>query len=197
MFSGIIEALGTVRENDANLARLVIESALFEAEPPDLGDSIAICGVCLTVAKRQDANLHFDLASETRRVTTIGELTIGASVNLERSLRVGDRIHGHFVHGHVDAVSTVLRIDCESNTWRFECELPEALRQLAVRKGSIAVDGVSLTIGETTAESFSFYVIPHTFSETTFSQLKVGQRVNLEADMLSRYVQGCLTGSLT
>ena len=194
MFSGIIEAIGVVRVNDPQLGQLAIECTLFATESPKLGDSIAVSGVCLTVTKKEGELLYFDLASETRRCTSLGNLKIGSSVNLERSLRVGDRLHGHFVQGHVDAVGEILRIDRESNTWRFECELPAALNQLVVRKGSIAVNGVSLTVGETTAESFSFYVIPHTFNETNFSTLTPGEQVNIEADMLSRYVQGCLRG---
>lgn len=186
MFTGIIRKIGRVISLQDN--KLVIDAGVLAG----LGDSIAISGVCLSVTKIDGDNLHFDLASETLRKTKLGSLTQGSRVNLEESAAVGDKIHGHFVQGHVDAVSKVLAKDEEENTLKLTFELPDAIKGLVAPKGSITIDGVSLTVGEVEKDSFSVYIIPLTLEETTLSDLKVGSTVNLEADCLARYVKEIL-----
>ena len=164
-------------------------SEIFSQSPVTIGDSICVSGVCLTVVKFDGTTAYFDIASETRRVTILSSLAVGSRLNLERSLLVGERIHGHFVTGHVDAVTTVSqRREEGGNTVRFEFALPARLRRYVAPKGSVAINGTSLTVGEVSGESFSVYIVPHTLSETTFGELVVGSSVNVEVDILSRYV---------
>jgi len=163
MFSGIVEELGTVVENSEGKGLLVVQGAVFSGElpgddSPELpreGDSIAVSGVCLTVTKLLGDTAYFDLATETRRCSNLGQLAAGDHVNLERSLRIGSRLHGHFVQGHVDQVTRVVSVRNEENTWRYEFTLPSTLRRFIVAKGSVALDGVSLTVGEVSESSFS------------------------------------------
>ena len=194
MFAGIVEAVGEVKSRSQNSAglQLGLSSRLFTDSPdlaPHIGDSICVSGVCLTVVRLKEGTAYFDLASETRRVTTLDSVQVGSRVNLERSLRVGDRIHGHFVTGHVDAVAKVIRREEESgNTVRFEIALPPSLRSFVAPKGAITVNGTSLTVGNVSADAFTVYIVPHTLAETTFGALAVGDSVNLEVDVLARYV---------
>ncbi|MFN8389780.1 MAG: riboflavin synthase [Bdellovibrionota bacterium] len=204
MFTGIIQTTGELVERSVSSGRsaahlLRIRSSLFDAPIPAIriGDSIAVNGVCLTVTEIDSGCARFDIASETERKTTLGLLAPGAKVNLERSLRVGDPLDGHLVQGHVDQTAAVLTLTHEANTVRMEIELPQELRGLVVPKGSITVDGVSLTVGECQTDRFSVYLIPHTFRATTFSNLAAGQRVNLEADCIARYLQGIAAHALS
>lgn len=188
VFAGIVENIGTVVEVSAAVdgSELVLESPIFGETAQ--GDSIAVCGVCLTAVNPGDSRASFHAASETLRRTTLGELQAGDRVNLERSLRVGERIDGHFVFGHVDSTSQVLSLSTEGETKKFVFSLPRQIAPLIAPKGSVSVSGVSLTVGEVSEDSFSVYVVPYTFKYTTFAQLAPGARVNLEADMLARYV---------
>lgn len=186
MFSGIIRHTGTIAAQSAGA--LGISSPLFDASVRP-GDSIAVAGACLTVTKVNDGIGHFELMSETLRKTTLGGLQAGRRVNLERSLRFGDPVDGHFVQGHVDAVSTILSRNAEDEkTLKFRIALPAELKKFIAPKGSIAVEGVSLTIGDVDTESFAIYLTPYSVQETTLGQLQVGDPVNLEADSLARYV---------
>jgi riboflavin synthase len=159
------------------------------APDAQIGDSIAINGCCLTVVARDGDVLAFEAGSETLSRTNLGRLAIGSRVNLERSLKVGDRLGGHFVSGHVDALGTLERRVAEG-PWAFLWfRVPEMLTRQMASKGSIAVDGVSLTLVDVTANSFSVALIPHTLSVTTLGRLQPGDAVNIETDLLAKYVE--------
>ncbi|MEZ4754016.1 MAG: riboflavin synthase [Bdellovibrionota bacterium] len=196
MFSGIVEESGTIVELSSigDGARLIVESKLDHQETK-LGDSIAIDGVCLTVVKKEGSKLTFDLAEETLRKTVLGELKAGSLINLERSLSLGSRVHGHFVFGHVDTVAELVAKSEEGNSVKLEFKLETNYLKFLAPKGSISVSGVSLTIGEVSAIGFSVYIIPHTGDVTTLLFKDVGARVNIEIDMLARYVNRMLTAS--
>jgi len=162
-----------------------------------LGESIAVSGVCLTVVPPSDAGtLTFDVSPETLARTTLGGLAPGDAVNLERALAAGDRLGGHIVAGHVDGTAEVLSVRRTGEAWTFAFSLPAPLARYAVEKGSIAVDGVSLTIAALREGSFDVAVIPHTFQETTLGVRKAGDRVNLEVDVLGKYVERLLAARL-
>jgi len=190
MFAGLVEELGKVVdvEERAPGKRLVIEANLV-SEDAGIGDSIAINGCCLTLVERDGTCLAFDAGPETLKCTNLGSLRSKFSVNLERSLRIGDRLGGHFVTGHVDAIGELdKRIDDHdwSTCW---FRMPPALSRQMASKGSVAVDGVSLTLVDVKADLFSVALIPHTLRVTTLGQLVPGSPVNLETDLLAKYVQ--------
>jgi riboflavin synthase len=189
VFSGIIETIGTVRrlERTGDDAVLEIEGAF---EPPQLrlGESIATAGVCLTVREVTPSGFLADLSQETLNRTTLGSLRPGVRVNLERSLRVGDRIGGHFVFGHVDAVGEIRVLDKDAGL-RLVVAIPPSFRSFVVDKGSVAVDGISLTMCDCSDEAFAVALIPHTLAATSLAFGRAGDRVNLEADMLARYAR--------
>jgi riboflavin synthase len=189
MFTGIIETIGTVREwaRNAHGARATIVAGPL-VEGLHEGDSIAVDGACLTViALRQDA-FTCDLSAETLDRTTLASLRVGSHVNLERPLRLGDRLGGHLVTGHVDAVGEIVRRSPQGDGefWRFR--FPKELAPLLVMKGSIAVDGISLTVADLTQDVFGAALIPHTLRHTTLPSKRVGDPVNLEADLLGKHV---------
>jgi riboflavin synthase len=193
MFTGLVEALGSVREVVAAGAGrdLVIAAPTFAAQLA-VGESVAVNGACLTVVAHDAEACRFQAGPETLRLTNLGELHPGDRVNLERSLRVGDRLGGHFVQGHVDGVG---RIDkrLPDGEWEkiwFAC--PRELAAQMVRKGPVAVDGVSLTLVDVEAERFSVALIPHTLAKTTLGFKQAGDPVNLETDLLAKYVWKCL-----
>lgn len=196
MFSGIVEEAAEVLMLERGQAggRLRIESGLDHTGTA-LGDSIAIEGVCLTVVRKNGGELTFDLAEETLRRSTLGSLEQGNKVNLERSLKLGDRIHGHLVYGHVDATIRLLSREPEGDCERLRFELPAALARHVTSKCSVALSGISLTVGETERDWFSVYIVPHTSQVTTLSGVRVGGAVNFEVDMLSRYVVSALDRS--
>lgn len=190
MFSGIVEEVARVQSIEMKSksgARLVIKSDLDHAET-GIGDSIAINGVCLTVVAMQDGLLEFDLVHETLRCSSLGQLTAGSHVNLERSLAVGQRVSGHFVFGHVDGVVTLAEKSQQESETTLRWKTPESLMPYIATKGSIAIAGVSLTVGEVGNDFFSVYIIPHTLEKTTLGEISIGQTVNIEVDMLARYV---------
>ena len=193
MFSGIIEALGRVfaLERRGEDARLVIHGGVVP-ESLVIGESIATNGVCLTVTAIDAQGFAADASVETLGRTTLGELRRGDLVNLERSLRMGDRVSGHFVFGHVDTVGRIDAIEHEGAGWRFRFGFPPDFAPFAADKGSVAIDGISLTMCDCDASSFAVAVIPHTAEVTTLGTRRVGDRVNLEADMLARYVRRAL-----
>ena len=192
MFTGIIQSTGEVLGLRTAAAGLVlsVRCELFArlAGEIRLGNSIAISGVCLTVVAIEGDVLRFDLASETAAKTTLAALTPGSRVNIELGLRVGDRLDGHFVLGHVDTAAKILERTEANGTTKLSISLPPDLRPYVAPKGSVTVDGVSLTVGETAAGSFSVYVIPHTLEQTTMKNLKSGMAVNIEIDCLARYL---------
>lgn len=183
MFTGIISVLGKV-ENRAG-ARLAISARI---KRPALGASIAINGVCLTVVRTNGRKHEFEVGPETWERTSLGSLKNGSPVNVETSLRLGDEIGGHFVSGHVDASAEILALaPWDEDFWRLRVGLPRALRGLVAEKGSIAVDGVSLTVTKTAPAWFEIMLVPHTLKNTALGRRKPGDRVNLEADPLARY----------
>jgi len=190
MFTGLVEALGAVvaATPTGPGVRLVVQSATV-AQDAQTGDSIAVNGCCLTVVAIDGDNLSFDAGEETLSRTNLGDATAGSSVNLERSLKVGDRLGGHYVTGHIDATGSLdQRIDDEQ--WsKFWFNMPPALGAQMVSKGSIAIDGVSLTLVDVEASRFSVALIPHTLSVTTLGQLEPGDKINLESDLLAKYVE--------
>ena len=188
MFTGLVEATGRVLSltEKGDQAELVLDLP-FENELA-LGDSVAVNGCCLTVAK-QDHGVAFDLLGQTLRVTSLGGLKEGHLVNLERALAVGDRLGGHFVQGHVDDIGKILDLSPDGQDYRLEVSLPESIHALCLDKGSLCIDGISLTIAELRDESAVFWITPHTFKETHLSEASNGQTINLEADLLAKYVK--------
>ncbi len=193
MFTGLIEATGTVGgiEPTGGDVRLLIEAPALR-EGTALGDSVAVNGACLTVARIDGASLAFDVSRETLQVTTLGTLVGGARVNLERALRAGARLGGHLVSGHVDGIAEVASVRADARSTRITFIVPAGLRRYLARKGSACVDGVSLTVNELTADGFGVNLVPHTLAMTTLGKLVAGRRVNLEVDLLARYLEQLL-----
>ena len=196
MFTGLVESTGTViaLESRGEQARLTLKIP-FAAELA-IGDSVAINGCCLTVADLAPAGIAFDLLAQTLHVTSLGALQQGSLVNLERALQVGARFGGHFVQGHVDATGNITRLEARGQDHQFEVALPPAIHRLCIDKGSLAVDGISLTIAELTPTAAVFWITPHTWQETHLHTARLGQPVNLEADMLAKHVDHLLAARL-
>lgn len=189
MFTGLVLEMGlmTAVRRRSGGALLAVHAENI-SRTADIGDSIAVNGVCLTVVTKNDKTLSFDLSDETLRSTNLGILKHGDRVNLEHSLRPDSKIGGHFVTGHVDAVGTIRSKAGIGDMWKFEIEAPPQIMQYIVEKGSIAVDGISLTIVDILRNSFSLVIIPHTAKLTTLGFKGPGDTVNLEADILGKYV---------
>jgi riboflavin synthase len=192
MFTGLVEALGTVinLETKGEQARLLLDIPF--AKELAIGDSVATNGCCLTVAEFLGGGVAFDLLAQTLRVTSLGGLTGGSVVNLERAMMVGDRFGGHFVQGHVDAVGQLTRVDVSGQDHILHIALPPDVHRLCIDKGSLTLDGISLTIAELTADAAIFWITPHTWEHTHLHQAQVGQAMNLEVDMLAKYVDKLL-----
>jgi riboflavin synthase len=188
MFTGLVEAVGEIAESTPSSGgiRLRIETPL--ARELALGDSLAVNGVCLTVVETDDSGVQADVGPETLRVTTLAGLVPGTLVNLERPLRADARFGGHFVQGHVDAVGEVAELREDTDFHWLVVTFPRHLAPLIVSKGSIAVDGISLTVAELGTDRFGIMVVPFTIEHTNLKRLRVRDRVNLEADMVGKYV---------
>ena len=196
MFTGIIKHLGTVAAvaaRDGDL-RLSIRAAGLAPGCIAPGDSVAVNGVCLTAADCGADGFEADVSRETLALTTLGGLAAGDPVNVELALAVGDRLGGHFVSGHVDGTGTVRAISTDARSVRLEIELPPPLLRYVARKGSLCVDGVSLTINSVSGNTVALNIIPHTAAVTTLGRLGIGTRVNIEVDMLARYLETLLAG---
>ncbi len=193
MFTGIVEETGKVLAVEPSPKSIRLEvSAGVAARSVRLGDSIAVNGCCLTVTairRGKTARLAFDLLRETWERTNLSAVTPGSLVNLERSLAVGDRLGGHFVTGHVDGTGTITRWQRQGRDHVLEIAAPADVRRYVVFKGSIAIDGISLTVAGVTRGGFRIWIIPHTWEVTALRERKVGDRVNLEADLLGKYVE--------
>ena len=196
MFTGIVQEVGTIRRSEARAGvsgpedrRIEVGFAGIPRERLNLGDSVCVDGVCLTVAELGAASFQADVSGETLRVTTLGAKRDGARVNLEPSLRAGDSLGGHWVSGHVDGLAEVLVTSNDARSLRVEFAAPKPLARYIARKGSVTLDGVSLTVNEVDGHKFSVNLIPHTLEVTTLGALAVGVRVNLEIDLLARYVE--------
>lgn len=193
MFTGLVETVGRVRAATGHSPRrLTIESSIPTAEV-ELGASVAIDGCCLTVVEKHSDALSFEAATETLQRTTLGALKAGDRVNLERALRVGDRLGGHLVAGHVDAVGTVAVREKRGSAVYFGITTPWEVLRLTAPRGSITIAGVSLTVTDVTQDACFVGVIPHTMEVTTFGDLQVGAPVNLEADLVARYLERLVT----
>jgi|CryBogDrversion2_5_1035270.scaffolds.fasta_scaffold00215_4 riboflavin synthase len=192
MFTGIITAIGSLVAPLSETGVLQVRVPASFTQGVSLGDSIAVNGVCLTVTAFESESLRFDLSSETRARTTFNQTHAQQRVNLEKALKFGATLDGHLVSGHVDGVGHVTHIDPHSQGTRMVIAVPEALRRFLAVKGSMTVDGVSLTVNEVFADGFSVTLIPHTLEWTTLKEFDVGQRVNLEVDLIARYVERLL-----
>lgn len=190
MFTGIVARKGPIVEWDLaeKWGRITVDAGTWE-RPIEVGESVAVSGICLTVARADGSRLGFDVLRETFERTNLGERRAGAKVNLERALRWGDPMGGHIVIGHVDGVGRVRRIGRVGRDWTYEITAPAALMDGMVYKGSVAVDGVSLTIAELQSDAFVVHIIPYTWEVTTFGDLREGDAVNLEIDLLGKFVR--------
>jgi riboflavin synthase len=197
MFTGIILAKGRVTsltERDGDL-ELGVDAAGLDVARIAIGDSVCVQGVCLTVTRKQETCFYADVSRETMAKTTLGKLKVGSSVNLEPSLRAGDPLGGHMVSGHVDAVGNLKRIDPDARSWRLEFELPPTLSRFVAAKGSICLNGVSLTVNKVDGLIFDVNIIPHTQAVTTLGELRVGDGVNVEIDVVARYLDRLVPSS--
>jgi len=196
MFTGIIEGVGRLaaRQPQGGDLRFTFATGSLPFADVQLGESIAVNGVCLTVVAFDAASFQADASTETLSLTTLGALAEGAALNLERAMRPTDRLGGHLVSGHVDGLGSVLSIheDARAQRWRFAA--PPALLRYIAKKGSICVDGVSLTVNEVDDAGFEVALIPHTVAHTAFAHTAVGSAVNLEIDLVARYVERLLHG---
>ena len=196
MFTGIIEGVGAIAgvEPRGGDVRLRVAAGTLPFDDVRLGESIAVSGVCLTVIAFDAASFDADASTETLSLTTLGRLGVGAAVNLERAMRPNDRLGGHLVSGHVDGVGKVVSVHDDARAQRWRIEAPAALLRYIAKKGSICVDGVSLTVNEVDDAGFEVALVPHTVAHTAFGSTKPGDAVNLEIDLVARYVERLLTG---
>ncbi|MEW4490131.1 riboflavin synthase [Thalassoglobus sp. JC818] len=200
MFTGLVEAIGTVISTEPDGPGIVLsispQSEMRDLESVEIGDSISINGCCLTVIRNDGESLWFQAGSETLSKTNLGEFEVGTPVNLERSLRPTDRMGGHFVQGHIDGTGLIDAIETEGEWVNMWFRVPQHLTGQMVAKGSIAVDGISLTLVNVEADRFSVALIPHTLEVTTLGRRKVGDRVNIETDIVGKYMEKMLTGAV-
>lgn len=190
MFTGIIEGLGTIKEiQPAGQGKQLILDADFVLDETKVGDSIAVNGVCLTVVALENRRFYVDVSPETLSKTTLGKAKVGSRVNLERALRLSDRIGGHLVTGHVDDLGSIKQKKSVGNSIIVSIGVPESITRYMIKKGSVAVDGISLTINHVRRDRFDVSIIPHTAKMTTIDLCKIGDLVNIETDMIGKYVE--------
>jgi len=191
MFTGIIQSTGTIARSEARGGdvRLTIAAPALDFSDMAIGDSISVSGVCLTAVALDEHVFAADVSNETLALTTLGDLQGGDAVNLEKALRLSARLGGHLVSGHVDGTGRIVAIEPDARSQRWTIEAPPELARYIAAKGSICMDGVSLTVNTVEGARFSVNLIPHTVEATTFAQRKPGDRVNLEADMMARYLE--------
>lgn len=196
MFTGIIEALGKVVEVEpkGGDVRLTIDSGTMDISDVTLGDSIAVNGVCLTVVQLDGSRFAADVSGETLSLTSIGELTAGSPVNLERAMLSGSRFGGHMVSGHVDGMAEVVSRTSDARSERFRIRAPRALARYIAHKGSVTIDGASLTVNTVDGCEFELNIIPHTLEMTIIGNYQPGTRVNIEVDIIARYLERLLQG---
>ena len=194
MFTGIIETIGAIAriERSGGDVRLHVDAGSLGLDDVEIGDSISVSGVCLTAIEIDGAVFAVDVSVETLARTTLGALRAGDPVNLEKAMRLSDRLGGHLVAGHIDGVGRVVSIEPDARSQRWLFELPPALARYLAPKGSICIDGVSLTVNEVDGARFGVNLIPHTIDVTTFKARRPGDAVNIEVDLLARYVEQLL-----
>lgn len=193
MFTGLIQEVGSIRSVRPGGGGADMEVAAPEIGPrAEIGESIAVNGTCLTVERADTWGFVCHAGAETLQRTTVGDLGVGAAVNLERALAVGDRLGGHFVQGHVDCVGEIIGRSDEGSTVRIEVRIPDEYARYVVEKGSIAIDGISLTVTDVSESGFGVAIIPHTLANTTLERARCGQLVNIETDILAKYVMRLL-----
>ena len=194
MFTGIIQTVGHLlaQESKSGDKRMTIATGDMDVSDVSLGDSIAVNGVCLTAVTLNGQEFSADVSNETLSHTTLGDLKVGAPVNLEKAMQLTTRLGGHLVSGHVDGVAKVLAAHEDARSVRFEIEAPEALAKYIAAKGSVCVDGVSLTVNQVNASVFDVNIVPHTMSNTIISHYKQGAMVNIEVDVVARYLERLL-----
>ena len=195
MFTGIIVATGRVSsltEKGGDL-ELGMDAAALDFKRIAIGDSVSVQGACLTVTRMEGNHFYADVSRETMAKTTLGGLNPGSRVNLEPSLRAGDALGGHWVSGHVDAVGKLRKLVQDGRSWRLEFELPASLMRFVASKGSICVNGVSLTVNKVRGRRFDVNIIPHTLKVTTLGELEIGDGVNIEIDVVARYLERLMT----
>lgn len=190
MFSGIVQDLGEIKSVEKKTGHLRLHiGTCFDLDDIDIGASIACNGCCLTVVGKEQNTFLVDVSNESIDKTTVSKWNEGFKINLERSLKLGDEISGHIVSGHVDGVAQVKEINPDGDSYRFVIVVPDALSKFIAAKGSVALDGISLTVNEVNDNEFGVNIIPHTWEVTNMSSLKPGDQMNLEVDMLARYVE--------
>jgi riboflavin synthase len=198
MFTGIIEATGTIEalEERAEDSRFVFNTGKMMLSDMKLGDSIAVNGACLTIIEKTDNSFSADLSKETLGLTTFSFLKEGSRINLEKAMMLSDRINGHMVSGHVDGIGNIINMQDEGRSVKYTIEFPQELNKYISKKGSITVDGVSLTVNDVVNDKasnmFDVNIIPHTLSETIFSEYNIDTKVNLEVDQIARYLDKLL-----
>ena len=191
MFTGIIQCTGTFMGSEPRGGdlRLSVDAPSLDLSDVAIGDSIAVSGCCLTVIEHENTTLTFDASNETLSLTTLGTLREGEAVNLEKALRLSDRLGGHLVSGHADGIARIVSIEPDARSQCWWLEAPQELARYIAAKGSVCLDGVSLTVNEVDGARFSVNLIPHTVEVTTFAQRKRGDALNLEVDMMARYLE--------
>ncbi|HEX3843866.1 MAG TPA: riboflavin synthase [Steroidobacteraceae bacterium] len=194
MFTGIVQDVGRVvsRETRGGDVRLLIAFDRLDPSGINVGDSICVQGCCLTAVELRDRSFAADVSRETLSLTTLGDLAAGSPVNLEPSLKAGDALGGHLVSGHVDDVGEIAAMSGDARSTRIEISVPAGLARYIARKGSVAIDGVSLTVNEVRGATFGINLIPHTQAVTTLGAVRPGTRVNVEIDQIARYVERLL-----
>lgn len=196
MFTGIIQAMGTIRamQTVGGDMRLTIATGKLDMRDVQLGDSIAVNGVCLTAVVLDASSFSADVSRETLSLTSIGQLNLGANVNLEKALTLSTRLGGHLVSGHVDGLGEVVSRYDDARSVRFLLKAPDSLAKYIAAKGSICVDGTSLTVNKVEGSFFELNIVPHTLQETIMSGYRAGSKVNLEVDVVARYLERLLLG---
>ena len=199
MFTGIIQSVGRIArlEPRGGDVRLAVDTADLDLADVKLGDSIAVSGVCLTAIALEPRGFSADVSNETLSLTSLGQLTPGDPVNLEKALRLADRLGGHLVSGHVDGLGRVVSVTPDGRSQRWTFEVPAAISRYIAAKGSVCIDGTSLTVNEVAGHRFGVNLIPHTVEHTAFRARRVGDAVNIEVDVVARYIERLLSGGET
>jgi riboflavin synthase len=194
MFTGIVKAKGRIRslKKQGGDLCMTVESNGLDWATYEVGESISVNGVCLTATAVHDDGFDADVSMETMKVTALGKLRKGSAVNLEPSISLGERLGGHLVSGHVDGVGAVVARESDARSVRLKIEVPNKIGRYLAKKGSVCVDGVSLTINEVSAQTFEVNIIPHTVEETIIGDYTIGSAVNIEVDLLARYIERLL-----